>query len=441
MEVLNKDAYNILSFSDYFQSKKILNEDWITVARMDPVGRDDERIVFSVLIDKTNSKEVIKSENWEIDRLDVGEYHFDFGHPYFFKNGNKIDYIQGAGMLNKILIEPFIFYIPNNGHYKSHFEILQDFILYHDLRIDGKGNYVNPESAEVIIKVNNPEYINIKTHELKDYLAARKKILVLYINYERIFNDNIHNIISIERYEGKIENKDENYKLLVTKHYVPNQSFSWLRGKEIINPYSKPLHSDYNFLVGKSERQNIEFITGINENGDEVLQKCGVYGDITPCFFRKDLLLRYQEDHENYSVNPYTISKDNFWIIPYDINEEGLVHVYMKDLGDLPIDEQTYWRSFNVAPKGRLNRGFFERQMECKYTPSNNPVDVLLSKKNEVNKKFEKRFGFKLYTKLSGEDEHISKITHDLTLYNQKQLDDQCINLSKVSLIVSTRKN
>jgi hypothetical protein len=85
MRVLNRDAYNILSFSDYFQSKKILYKDWITVARMDPLGGDDERILFSVLIDKTNFKEVIKTENWEIDRLDFGKNHFEFGHPIFLK--------------------------------------------------------------------------------------------------------------------------------------------------------------------------------------------------------------------------------------------------------------------------------------------------------------------------------------------------------------------
>ena len=183
MKVINKDAYNILSFSDYFDSKKHLDQDWITVARMDPLRRDDERIVFSALIDKKNFKEVIKSEKWEIDRLDVGLPHFDFGHPYFFRNGNEIKYIQGAGVLNKIVLEPFVFYIQNNGHYKSHFNILQDFLLYHDLRLDGNGNYVNPESEDIIIKVNNPEHIDIKTHQLRDYLAARKKILVLYINY------------------------------------------------------------------------------------------------------------------------------------------------------------------------------------------------------------------------------------------------------------------
>jgi len=219
---------------------------------------------------------------------------------------------------------------------------------------------------------------------------------------------------------------------VITKHYVPNQSFSWLRGKEIINPYSKPLHSDYNFLIGKSEPEDIEFITGIDENGDEVLERCGIDGDITPCFFTKDLLIRYQEDHENYSVDPYMISKDNSWIISYGINEEGLVHVYMKDLGHLPINEQIYWRSFNVPPKGSLNKGFFERQMECKFTASDNPVDVLLSVKKNINKNFQMRCGFELFRELSPEDEHISKTTHDLILNNQKQFDDQIHNLAKL---------
>jgi len=434
MDILNKEAFSFLSFNDYFKSNENRDKDWITVARMDPASSKDPMLVFSVIINKKYLENVIKSEDWEIDNLQMGEGHFEFGHPYFSRSDdNVIQYIEGWGKSNEVVIEPFVFYRLNDGLYESSFEILQNFILYHNLRADKKGNFLNPHTEEIIVNKINPEHVLIKTQHLRDYLAATDSILVSYFEFDRRFPLSINKVISIKKYETVCKEPNAIYRLTIKESSLdPSESFSWVRGKEIIFPYAEPLHDSYEFLNGKDEREYEDFVIRLDE-GKPVSSRCGIDGDITPCFFKKDLLIKYQEDPVHYTIaSNYYISKYNEWYIPYSINDEGLIHVYLKDLGNLPINEQKYWRSFNVPPSGGLNRGFFERNMECKFTASDNPVDVLLSKRDEVNKKFENKYGFKLFRKLSGEDEYIQKITLDLILHNQKQFDNQLLNLTKM---------
>jgi hypothetical protein len=81
---------------------------------------------------------------------------------------------------------------------------------------------------------------------------------------------------------------------------------------------------------------------------------------ISPVFFRPEVLRKYKADSEKYVFKERSISCRGSWHLKtYDINHAGQVHTYLKYLGDLPYQEQLYWKSYNEAPKASIsNRAF-----------------------------------------------------------------------------------
>jgi hypothetical protein len=83
--------------------------------------------------------------------------------------------------------------------------------------------------------------------------------------------------------------------------------------------------------------------------------------EITPAFFRPEVLLRYKADPQKYTVESRSISCRGAWHLEtYDINEAGQVHTYLVYLSRLPHEEQQYWRSFNEEPKAPISDRAFK---------------------------------------------------------------------------------
>jgi hypothetical protein len=79
--------------------------------------------------------------------------------------------------------------------------------------------------------------------------------------------------------------------------------------------------------------------------------------EMSPVFFRGEVLTRYKADPEKYELTDRSIYCRGTWSLQtYDINEVGQVHTYLRYLRDLPYNEQVYWKSFNEWPKGGLSR-------------------------------------------------------------------------------------
>ena len=78
--------------------------------------------------------------------------------------------------------------------------------------------------------------------------------------------------------------------------------------------------------------------------------------EISPAFFRPEVLHRFKADPEKYTFEDRSISCRNAWYLKtYDINEVGQVHTYIGYLAKLPYEEQLYWQAFNEWPKGSIS--------------------------------------------------------------------------------------
>jgi hypothetical protein len=76
---------------------------------------------------------------------------------------------------------------------------------------------------------------------------------------------------------------------------------------------------------------------------------------ISPAFFKPEVLDRFKADPDKYVLGPSSIECRGAWYLrSYDVNEEGQVYAYVKDLWALPYKEQQYWAWFNETPKAGI---------------------------------------------------------------------------------------
>ena len=106
--------------------------------------------------------------------------------------------------------------------------------------------------------------------------------------------------------------------------------------------------------------------------------------EISPVFFKPEVLLKYKADPDKYTVSERHISCRGTWSLEtYDINEKGQIHTYLVYLGRLPHSEQLYWKSFNEKPKCGISERAFKTDFKGDWDLS---YDPLLSLKASLQK-------------------------------------------------------
>lgn len=107
---------------------------------------------------------------------------------------------------------------------------------------------------------------------------------------------------------------------------------------------------------------------------------------ITPTFFRPEVLQRYKADPEKYKIEHRSISSRAGWYLKtYDVNEAGQVHTYLWYLGDLPYSEQLYWQSFNEWPKAPISERAYKTDFEADWDDTPDPLRDLQSTVRELD--------------------------------------------------------
>ena len=73
--------------------------------------------------------------------------------------------------------------------------------------------------------------------------------------------------------------------------------------------------------------------------------------ELSPAFFRPDVLLKYKADRDKYRIEGRSIRCRGGWELrSFDINSAGQVHAYICDLRALPAGELLHWKAHNVEP-------------------------------------------------------------------------------------------
>ncbi len=153
--------------------------------------------------------------------------------------------------------------------------------------------------------------------------------------------------------------------------FIVERKASYVRGAHVLAPSKSAYELGANeYASAQAPKEYETFI--IEDWKNEQLVECSCspaalasYFDtessnpfqISPVFFKPQVLDRYKADREKYRVTDRSIQCRNAWSLKtYDVNDAGQVHTYITYLGDLPISEQRYWKSFNEPPKAPISK-------------------------------------------------------------------------------------
>ena len=100
--------------------------------------------------------------------------------------------------------------------------------------------------------------------------------------------------------------------------------------------------------------------------------------EVSPAFFRPEVLSKYKADSEKYRLGERTISCRGTWSLQnYDVNEAGQVHTYLVYLRHLPYDEQLHWKAHNEESKGPISRRAIVRDFMGSWEELYDPLESL----------------------------------------------------------------
>lgn len=230
--------------------------------------------------------------------------------------------------------------------------------------------------------------VTIRPHDLATYMALTGTSLVTRFAFTRFATG------GFSGWPDGAEDVFETKDLFYRQEKVPQQA-SYARGQIILRTKITPenLVEEWRAEEDTSQRQYASFIIVDRKNGDKVIatscspdhivnyfSKSNLPWEISPAFFRPEVLRKYKSDPEKYTFSDRSLSCRNAWHLQtYDINEAGQVHTYIGYLANLPYEEQLYWQSFNEEPKAGISKRAFQTDILGEFTTEDDDLNELKS--------------------------------------------------------------
>ena len=228
----------------------------------------------------------------------------------------------------------------------------------------------------------------IKRDFLEQYAALTNSVLVRFFNFTRITN-------RFMTWQSNLNLKERKCRDSIYYYYrVEKKIASCIRGFQII----PCMDSKENILNGlkyynKSDREYVDFICLDWKNNKIREHSCSpkqlasysiesdLPDELSPVFFNPEVLLKYKDDSEKYSLTEHSVSCRDTWNLEtYDINEEGQVHTFMIYLSRLPYKEQLHWKRYNEEPKASIFEQSYKNDFLGTWSSEYDPLNSLKDK-------------------------------------------------------------
>jgi hypothetical protein len=442
-----EDALKFLSFEEWLARKEHRRTDRIVVALHCEEGttRWATRSALLPMADDALDR-LFADATWELGP--------EMAHPTFIRTGeDSWEFDDGAAPDERGLrLLPFEIQRSFHGYIPNRSEFDQTFLLYHEASFhEASGEYrrvtLDGEIATVawIRRREDCELLEVDTHHLRDYLAARKCYLARFHDHTRTTPENILPGITGDFEERELRDDDYRFDLWLRRDNLidTENSHSRLLGKDVIRPYSKPSAEHLwwerwerrayeRFIVGRRDDGTLEEVTCNDAELSNYFTDRGTPHFLTPVYFRRDVLAHYYAAPSRYRVEADAIWCLGIWHMPYATSGD-LVQVWLGDLGKLPYSEQRRWRSFNVeqgegVPEYRIRRDFLAQWVETE-----DAVHKFKREFERLNEAGETRFGSPLFLSLRAEDQHLYSGLRVPLNEDWPEFDGQLAGLAKIT--------
>jgi hypothetical protein len=403
---------------------RFISKGWIQVYESSSKSIDDHSLIYCCLIEQTHRKQYEENHDWPV----LMGYE---GKPTVWGNDT---YVSKA----KEGVEPFIFYrsFPLLENNEVYFDISEEFIFYFNLfeKVENKQNrkyyYIDELGNLDEVIIVEPKSIKIRLKYIKEYITLREMNFVVCFDFMRLMRD-CPKEWGVKFIDETITDTDWVYDHLIRN--VDLRLQNWIRGKVFIEPNQEKI-CHFNYQNTKNE----EYITGFDENGNEILENCSRENDkyFKLTYFKKEVLNKYYNDPARYEVDGFGIHS-RYFSLKIDNNIENYVPVFLVELGNLPHKEQLHWKQFNIAPQNGMgiSETYHKTMIEGKWSEYPGTPDLFFKFKYEdFNKKWEEKFGWKFYKPLAERDKYLFTSLHIPTTNNVKTFCEQVLSIVKLTI-------
>src|SRR5579883_3062568 len=282
----------------------------------------------------------------------------------------------------------------------------------------------------------------IERDALDFYLYLTDSVLVRVFDVTR-WGDSFggwHDDLQRATYTDKVNELYARRGLKLTKDGAKEAGY--IRGVQIIRQLqsNKQLAQEHSF-TGRKNKQYATFIA-MDWKHDKTHEcscdpdKLGNYFvasdlpyETSPAFFRPEVISRYKQDPEKYTIDGHSITCRGTWYLRYSTNDPGQIQVYLIDLSHLPYKEQLYWKAFNENPKAGISEHVYKRDFQGSWDWPHDPLEAL----KQIIKDFPSAHyrGEKLVILRSPTEKQLAKLTYVMS-DSIKEWEDQILELAKV---------
>ena len=415
--------------------RKFSDNGWITLC--------DTRI-FSCLVNDNLATKSMTYDTWDISHSKAG--------PLINEqlDGTFISYSR----YSNDEVEPIVMYLENEGRWDEEAFLAEEFVMYFKLHKETKGKneyvYYQVDECGDDVEVARVAGINleVKLKYVKEYIAVKKLNLLVFtdevINDTRSINELGGNIIPWTT----IKDSDFifSYALQEFAGYgLGYKSCAVFRGKCMMRYNDKDIQHLWKLRDSGYE----SFIVGSDEDGKEVFISCDEkrmpnlftrQGDepysLSPVFFKRDVLSKYFQAVDKYSVQDGYLSGPSWGIRIDNDRSDDYVVAALVDLGRMPHREQLHWRSFNVLPprNGVYSITTFSRWFDAIPTNCSVAPDLVFKQLYiQVNDKWRTKYGWLLFKELAADDQYHFETLHLMGQENdQKEFDGLIQSITKL---------
>jgi hypothetical protein len=281
---------------------------------------------------------------------------------------------------------------------KGYFEVLQKFVHLFDLhylaernaycRLDGQGDI---EEIVRIVEVSGKgntfsgTIISFRRDVLNTYLLLTDSVIVRTFDFTRYYPSGFSGWSDTSK-EKLIDEGDLSYRF-----HIETEHASYIRGFQIVRPLisKESVLADFayppketkqyaSFIAFDWRHQVVREISCAPGETANYFVESDLPFEVTPAFFRPEVLSKYKADSDKYQLEDRSISCRSTWHLQtYDVNEAGQVHTYLVYLRNLPYSEQLHWKAYNEAPKGSISQRAFKTDFKGDWDLEYDPLSSL----------------------------------------------------------------
>jgi hypothetical protein len=389
---------------------------------------------YSALAPVSYRSEALKKPSWDL-------LHGGHGPGFSESSDGEGGWTRIYHRISSAPLEPLAIERGFEGIKPAFRELSEEFRLFHNLWQDpfspGRFLKLDESANETLAAVIEPDGIWVSTPLVCQYQAARQMDLLLFVDSTARFDPSLPIPPRAEWVEADLnaarvgsDVSDAPFSLLWGTKVLPappvEQSRIW--------PYEEADDSFPEFIIGTDDMGNdVKFAC----NPDRLANYFGANPDapnyVTPIYFRRDVLTKYYDRPEVFTVESDCVRCASSWLLRMDNDAPESVIVWLGDLGrDLSAQERLYWLSFNIPPNRPVSNSAYRRAILGEWADSESPDVRFRSGYRDLHDAWTKAYGWSLFREPEPGDVHILDLIRLPLHDSQSELEHTVGNLTKL---------